>query len=63
MQLRKVIDDLARIQPSQPGIDVIVSVAPDVPNMVYLDETYTFRVSCCGTLKLWTKRSPIVIHT
>lgn len=44
MQLRKVLEDLARIQSNIPGVDIIISVASDVPTTVYLDETYTFRV-------------------
>ncbi|CCL98839.1 uncharacterized protein FIBRA_00844 [Fibroporia radiculosa] len=44
MHLRKVVEDLARIQPSQPGVDVVISVVSEVPETVYLDETYTFRV-------------------
>lgn len=50
VDLRKMVENLARItevrgaQPGQPGVDVIVSVAPCVPPTVYLDETYTFRV-------------------
>ncbi|PCH34375.1 hypothetical protein WOLCODRAFT_87468 [Wolfiporia cocos MD-104 SS10] len=44
MQLYKVIEDLGRIQPIQAGVDIVVSVAQDVPKIVYLDETYTFRV-------------------
>ncbi|EED79627.1 hypothetical histidine kinase [Postia placenta Mad-698-R] len=44
VQLRKVLEDLARIQSNVPGVDIIISVASDVPVTVYLDETYTFRV-------------------
>ncbi len=49
VDLRKMVENLARItemrvQPGQPAIDVIVSVSPNVPPAVYLDETYTFRV-------------------
>ena len=45
---------MRRAQPGQPGVDMIVSVSPNVPPAVYLDETYTFRVrhqlylSCYG---------------
>lgn len=51
VDLRKMVENLARItetrgsSPDQPGVDVIVSVTDDVPSSVYLDETYTFRVS------------------
>lgn len=38
------ITETKGVQPGHPGVDVIVSVAPDVPLAVYLDETYTFRV-------------------
>ncbi|KAL4250261.1 hypothetical protein ABKN59_003107 [Abortiporus biennis] len=50
VDLRKMTENLARItetkgvQPGEPGVDVIVSVANDVPVGVYLDETYTFRI-------------------
>ncbi|TFY61365.1 hypothetical protein EVJ58_g4543 [Rhodofomes roseus] len=44
MKLRKVVEDAARIQPNQPGVEVVVSVADDVPDTVFLDETYIFRV-------------------
>ncbi|KAI0779040.1 hypothetical protein BD413DRAFT_124779 [Trametes elegans] len=49
-EVRKMIEDIAKItearglQPGQPGVDVIVWVAKDVPQSVYLDETYTFRI-------------------
>lgn len=51
VDLRTMVENLARItetkgmQPGVPGVDVIVSVTDDVPPSVYLDETYTFRVS------------------
>jgi len=50
MHIRKMVEDLAKIteakgvQPGQEGVDVIISVTQDVPDAVYLDETYTFRV-------------------
>ncbi|KAI8980625.1 hypothetical protein BD414DRAFT_516347 [Trametes punicea] len=48
--VRKMLEDLAKIteargiQPGQPGVDVIVSIAKDVPQIVFLDETYAFRL-------------------
>ncbi|KAH9926496.1 uncharacterized protein B0H18DRAFT_1006430 [Fomitopsis serialis] len=44
MKLRKVVEDAARIQPNQPNVEIVVSVADDVPDTVFLDDTYTFRV-------------------
>ncbi|KAI0674013.1 hypothetical protein C8Q78DRAFT_968724 [Trametes maxima] len=50
MEIRKMIEDLAKIteargiQPGQPGVDIIVWIAKDVPQAVYLDETYAFRI-------------------
>ena len=50
MNVRKMLEDLAKIteargiQPGSPKVDVIVWVAQDVPQSVYLDETYAFRV-------------------
>lgn len=50
MNMRKMVEDLARVTEmrgvplGEPGVDVIVSVTRDVPDKVYLDETYTFRV-------------------
>lgn len=50
MNLRKMIEDLARVteargvQPGLPGVEIVVSVFQNVPETVYLDETYTFRV-------------------
>ena len=51
--MRKMVENVARIMETtgghahagQPTVDVVVSVADDVPTAVYLDETYTFRVS------------------
>lgn len=39
------ITEARRSQPGHHGVDTIVSVAPNVPQGVYVDETYTFRVS------------------
>ena len=45
-----MLEDIAKIteargiQPGSPKVDVIVWVAKDVPNSVYLDETYAFRI-------------------
>ena len=44
MKLRKVVEDAARIQPTQPGVELVVSIKDDVPDTVFLDETCTFRV-------------------
>ena len=50
VDLRKMIEDQARIIETkstvhpQPAVDLIVSVAENVPQAMYLDETYTFRV-------------------
>ena len=50
VDLRKMIEDQARIIETkstvhpQPAVDIIVSVAENVPQAMYLDETYTFRV-------------------
>ncbi|KAI0829110.1 hypothetical protein BC628DRAFT_1315894 [Trametes gibbosa] len=50
MEVRKMIEDLAKItearglQPGQPGVDIIVWIAREVPQVVYLDETYAFRI-------------------
>ncbi|KAH9854498.1 hypothetical protein C2E23DRAFT_726454 [Lenzites betulinus] len=50
MEVRKMIEDLAKItearglQPGQPGVDIIVWIAREVPHAVYLDETYAFRI-------------------
>ncbi|KAI0640325.1 hypothetical protein C8Q77DRAFT_1085995 [Trametes polyzona] len=50
MEVRKMVEDLAKItearglQPGQPGVDIIVWIARDVPHAVYLDETYAFRI-------------------
>ncbi|KAH9884657.1 hypothetical protein C8Q73DRAFT_770527 [Cubamyces lactineus] len=49
-EVRKMLVDIAKItesrgiQPGQPGVDVIVAIAQDVPQVVLLDETYTFRI-------------------
>ena len=40
------ITEARGIQPGQPGVDVIVAIAQDVPQVVLLDETYAFRVCC-----------------
>lgn len=51
VDLRKMVEDQARIietrDASNPlrAVDVIVFVDSSVPNAVYLDETYTYRVS------------------
>ncbi|KAI9056733.1 hypothetical protein FKP32DRAFT_1762952 [Trametes sanguinea] len=48
--VRKMLVDLAKIteargiQPGQPGVDIIVAIAQDVPPVVFLDETYAFRI-------------------
>ncbi|EIW63719.1 uncharacterized protein TRAVEDRAFT_54910 [Trametes versicolor FP-101664 SS1] len=50
MEVRKMIEDIAKItearglQPGQQGVDIIVWIAKDVPQAVYLDETYAFRI-------------------
>ncbi|KAI0348204.1 hypothetical protein BDW22DRAFT_64594 [Trametopsis cervina] len=50
VDLRKMVEDQARIietrsfTTSHPAVDVIVSVNRDVPEKVYLDETYTYRI-------------------
>ncbi|KZT73395.1 hypothetical protein DAEQUDRAFT_684402 [Daedalea quercina L-15889] len=44
MKLRKVVEDATRIQPHQPGVEIVVSISDDVPDTVFLDETYIFRV-------------------
>lgn len=47
----KMLDSLARmsgggdVETSQPAVEKIFSVAPEVPPTIYLDETYTLRVS------------------
>ncbi|KAI0658269.1 hypothetical protein C8Q70DRAFT_994181 [Cubamyces menziesii] len=49
-EVRKMLVDIAKIteargiQPGQPGVDVIVAIAQDVPQVVLLDETYAFRI-------------------
>ncbi len=49
-----MIEDIAKItearglQPGQQGVDIIVWIAKDVPQAVYLDETYAFRVGTCS---------------
>ena len=46
LDLRKMVEDQARIIETkgavhpQPAVDVVVSVADDVPPSMYLDETY-----------------------
>ncbi len=51
VDLRKMVEDQARIIETRalnaphPVLDVIVSVDNNVPDKVYLDETYTYRVS------------------
>jgi hypothetical protein len=51
VDLRKMVEDQARIIETRASstlhsaVDVIVSVDRDVPRNVYLDETYTYRVS------------------
>ncbi|CDO68498.1 hypothetical protein BN946_scf184499.g23 [Trametes cinnabarina] len=48
--VRKMLVDLAKIteargiQPGQPGVDVIVSIGREVPQIVFLDETYAYRI-------------------
>ncbi|KAI0352202.1 hypothetical protein OH77DRAFT_1561431 [Trametes cingulata] len=50
MDIRRMIEDLAKItearglQPGEPDVDIIVWIAKDVPQAVYLDETYAFRI-------------------
>ncbi|KAI0370135.1 hypothetical protein BV20DRAFT_944733 [Pilatotrama ljubarskyi] len=50
MDIRRMIEDLAKItearglQPGEPEVDIIVWIAKDVPQAVYLDETYAFRI-------------------
>ena len=50
VDLRKMVEDQARIIETkgavhpQPAVDIIVSVADNVPQAMYLDDTYTFRV-------------------
>ncbi|KAF7793572.1 hypothetical protein EIP86_004686 [Pleurotus ostreatoroseus] len=50
LDLRKMVEDQARIIETkgavhpQPAVDVVVSVADNVPPSMYLDETYTFRL-------------------
>ncbi|THG97983.1 hypothetical protein EW026_g4137 [Hermanssonia centrifuga] len=50
VNLRKMAEDQARIIETkgtahpQPAVDLIVSVASAVPQSLYLDETYTFRI-------------------
>ncbi|KAH8099866.1 histidine kinase [Cristinia sonorae] len=50
IDLRKMLEDQARItetkgtQTGHSGVDVVVAIDPDVPQTVYLDETYTFRI-------------------
>lgn len=46
MRLRKVVEDAARTQPTQPGVELVVSITDDVTDTVFLDETYIFRVRC-----------------
>ena len=47
-----MVEDQARIIETrdasnpQRSVDVVVFVDSQVPNAVYLDETYTYRVSC-----------------
>ncbi|KAI0328440.1 hypothetical protein GY45DRAFT_1347180 [Cubamyces sp. BRFM 1775] len=49
-EVRKMLVDIAKItesrgiQPGQPGVDVIVAIAQDVPRVILLDETYAFRL-------------------
>lgn len=51
VNLRKMVEDQARLietrDTSNPhrSVDVIVAVDSNVPDAVYLDETYTYRVS------------------
>ena len=55
VNLRKMVEDQARIiearalSTAHHEVDVIVSVDGDVPENVYLDETYTYRV-CSATV-------------
>ncbi|KAJ3557463.1 hypothetical protein NM688_g1459 [Phlebia brevispora] len=50
VDLRKMAEDQARIIETkgavhpQPAVDIVVSVADNVPPSMYLDETYTFRI-------------------
>lgn len=39
----RIIETKGTVHP-QPAVDIIVSVADNVPSSMYLDETYTFRV-------------------
>ena len=39
----RIIETKGAVHP-QPAVDIIVSVADNVPQAMYLDDTYTFRV-------------------
>lgn len=64
VDLRKMVEDQARIIETkgsvhpQPAVDIVVSVADNVPSSMYLDETYTFRVCAFSFLYRCLLKSP-----